>query len=132
MAIFIDLVFWLTLTTAGKLDLFVVILHGLNGVLMVGELFLNSLVFVAGHVFFVWIVLLSYMIEVWIWAAVDHVWAYSVLDFSHNNLAYAYYPALFVTATVTFYIGYFLVKLRDRKKHVHVYRNIQQEETFVF
>lgn len=133
MSVYVDLIFWLTLTTTGHLDTIVVILHGLNGLLMIGELVLNSMVFVPGHVIFIWLVLLSYLVEVWIWAAVDHVWAFSVLDFYHNGvLVFVYYPALFITATVTFFIGYFLVKIRDRKKHIQVYHNIQQDDTFVF
>jgi len=130
MAIFVDIVFWSTLAT-GSIDAFVIILHALNGILMMVELFMNSMVFAPGHVIFVWITLLGYMVEVWVWHAVGKVWAYPFLDFS-NKLAAAYYPALFVAATATFYIGLLLTKLRDCKKQAKVYPNIHQEEPFIF
>lgn len=129
VAVFVDLVFWTTLYT-GSLDAIVIVLHALNGMLMLGELCLNSLVFAPGHIIFVWIILLMYLIEVWVWHAVGNVWAYAFLDYS-NNLAFVYYPALFVTATVTFFIGFLLVKLRDRNKRAKAI-TVQVDQHFSF
>jgi len=103
VAVFVDFVFWTALYT-GSLDLFVVALHALNGIFMIVELFLNSMVFIPGHVIFVWFLMLLYVIEVLVWRFVGNVWAYPFLDYG-NKLAFVYYPTLFVTVTITFFFG---------------------------
>jgi len=133
LAIFIDVIFWSVPLYSGTIDVFVVILHALNGALMIGELFFNSLKFVGSHVVFVWFLLGCYTIEIFVWHAVDGLWAYPYLD-TAKPIAYAYYPVLFVAATVTFLIGYLLVKLRDRKKGktYSTLSSIQDAPQFVF
>lgn len=131
IAVFIDIIFWTTIRLDSTPDLLVVILHALNGVLMIGELFFNSLVFVPSHVFFVWLALLAYGAEVFIWHKVGGEWAYPFLD-PANKMAKAYYPVLVITVTVTFFIGFVLVKLRDRNKTRRFQLNVQDSGPFLF
>lgn len=116
LALFIDIIFWATFIHYNyEPDSLVVVLHALNGILMMGELCLNSFKFIASHVVFVWLVLFVYAIEVVVWHSVDGRWAYLFLDPS-NKIAFLYYPVLFIVATLTFFAGYLLTKVRDRKK----------------
>eukprot|EP00026_Physarum_polycephalum_P014055 Phypoly_transcript_14525.p1 GENE.Phypoly_transcript_14525~~Phypoly_transcript_14525.p1 ORF type:complete len:281 (+),score=29.16 Phypoly_transcript_14525:101-943(+) len=132
-AIFIEVMFFWSALHSGSPDVFVFLLHAVNGVLMLGELLFNSLIFVASHIVFVWILLLLYTIEVFIWHAVDGRWPpYPYLE-SGDKMAFAFYPMLFVAASVTFMIGYFLVKLRDRRKGKPFAKlDIQDAPQFVF
>jgi len=124
-AIYSDIVFWLNVYN-GQLNWRYFIFHGVNGILVLGELFLSSMIFVPIHVLFIYLYLAVYLLFVISLYLIYNVWVYQFLNWS-GAYAFIFYPAYILISTIVFFFGYILVKLRDRQKNTKVYRNIQEE-----
>ncbi|GMH40961.1 hypothetical protein BSKO_08865 [Bryopsis sp. KO-2023] len=113
-AIFLTAFYWVVIyEPEGTLHLDNVFRHGVNVVVMLGELIISRLPIVSYHLQIPIAFTSVYAVFFWVYRGASGVWVYEALNWSKTS-SILYYTVLPILITLSFYLLYLVAHLRER------------------